>query len=306
MNIITSGYPYIDIDAYAAMVAYAELLNVRGIPSKAVSTAPFNESITPEIMSWKAPVETVYTPSSEDTFILVDISDPAFFEKFVNPARVTEVIDHHPSSGDYWHQKLGERAQIEFIGAAATLVYERWQAAKLVDKMSLVSARFLVAAILDNTLNFGAKVTSSRDHEAYDDLLKIADLSPGWTAQYFNDCQASILQDLATALTNDTKILSFKSFPKPIALGQLVVWDSRGIWKKYSVSIEKTLASQNRLWFLNLVNVSQKRSYFICQNPEVKQWLRQLLKIDFKDATAIAERLWLRKEIIKQDLEVSL
>lgn len=38
MKIVTSGSKYIDIDAYAGIIAYANLLNLNGISAKAVST----------------------------------------------------------------------------------------------------------------------------------------------------------------------------------------------------------------------------------------------------------------------------
>ena len=49
MKIVTSGSRYIDIDAYASCIAYANLLNLKGIEAKAVSTAKINESITPNL-----------------------------------------------------------------------------------------------------------------------------------------------------------------------------------------------------------------------------------------------------------------
>jgi inorganic pyrophosphatase/manganese-dependent inorganic pyrophosphatase len=45
MKIITSGASYLDIDAYACCIAYAELLNLQGIPARAVSSAKPNASV---------------------------------------------------------------------------------------------------------------------------------------------------------------------------------------------------------------------------------------------------------------------
>ena len=42
---------YIDIDAYAGIIAYANLLNLKGIQAKAVSTAKLNESITQTLLN---------------------------------------------------------------------------------------------------------------------------------------------------------------------------------------------------------------------------------------------------------------
>ena len=46
MIIVTSGARYIDIDAYASIIAYANLLNLKGKNAIAYSSSPLNESIT--------------------------------------------------------------------------------------------------------------------------------------------------------------------------------------------------------------------------------------------------------------------
>ena len=167
MKIVTSGAKYIDIDAYAGCVAYAELLQFKGEKALAVCTAPLNESVSDTVRSWNAPIKSVYEPSEDDEFILIDVSEPEQFEEIVNLEKVSEVLDHHPGLEQYWHEKIGDKAIIEFIGAACTLVYESWKSSDLLDKMSVTSARLLICGILDNTLNFGAKVTNPRDVEAY-------------------------------------------------------------------------------------------------------------------------------------------
>lgn len=303
MIIITSGYPYIDIDAYAGMVAYAELLNLQDIPAAAVSTAPLNESITSSVLSWNAPLETLYTSSRDDQFVLIDLSDPTFFEKFVVTEQISEIIDHHPGFESYWHKELGDKAQIETIGSVATIIFERWQATGLAHTISQLSARLLLTAIIENTLNFGAKVTHRRDKAAYAALLQLADLPEHWAAQYFTELQASIIADIPRTLANDTKTLEFKTFPGPLVVGQMVVWDGKTMLTEYQELIFETFASYNKPWFLNLVSVSEKKSYFICQNAATKAWLSDLLNLTFDGFKATADRLWLRKEIIKADLK---
>lgn len=71
--------------------------------------------------------------------------------------------------------------------------------------MSVTSAKLLICGILDNTLNFGAKVTTQRDTDAYNALLAQAELPENWTAQYVTECQDAILEDAVSAIHNDTK-----------------------------------------------------------------------------------------------------
>lgn len=302
MRIVTSGSAYIDIDGYAGAIAYAELLQAQGYKARAVSTAILNESICETVRSWQAPLHTGYKASKNDSYSLIDVSDPAYFDKIVALERVAEVIDHHPGYEELWQAQLGKDAQIEFIGAACTLVYERWKNAGLLSKMSVPSARLLICGILDNTLNFGAKVTTRRDVEAYDALCKQANLPKNWTAQYFTECQEAILQDVENAIKNDIKILSFKSFDQPICFGQLVVWDVGNVLNGHSKVLSKTLSNIKPDWFMNLICVGERKSYFVTSNSSVQAWLGKLLDVKFDGSIAIADRLWLRKEVIKQDL----
>jgi len=303
MKVVTNGYAYVDIDAYAGCIAYAELLQKQGFEAAAVSVAPLNESISRTVRSWGAPLQTQYEPSEDDTYILVDVSDPKFFEKFVAEDRVEEVIDHHPGFERYWQERLGKKATIEFIGAACTLVYERWRAAGLLNEMSRDSARLLVCGILDNTLNFGAKVTTQRDIDAYKALMKLSDLPDNWTAQYFSECQEAIFSEIVSAVRNDMKILEFRSYEKPMCVGQLVVWSGEEALADYQKVVSETLIAIKPDWMMNLVSVSEGKSYFVTDNKAVQNWLTELLEVTFEGSVAVADRLWLRKEIIKADIE---
>lgn len=302
MRIITSGSKYLDIDAYAGIIAYAELLQVQGHEAQAVSTAPLNESVSKTVRSWTAPLVTTYSSSDSDVFTLIDVSESEYFDTIVDIERVEGVIDHHPGFERYWQERIGDKATIEFIGAACTLVYECWQRAGLLDKMSVLSARLLVCGILDNTLNFGAEVTAQRDRDAYAALLVRAELPEDWPAQYFTECQEAILQDMATAIRNDKKILDFRTYSQQVCVGQLIVWDGKQVLGEHSGLIHDVLSQIKPNWFMNLISINEGRSYFFTDNSEMQQWLSDLLDIKFTDSVATADRLWLRKEIIKQDL----
>lgn len=302
MKVVTAGPSFLDIDAYACAIAYAELLHLKGEDAIAYSSAAPNESVTKTIRSWDASFLTDYTPSDKDTFILVDVSDPDYLDKAVSIDRVEEVIDHHVGFEDFWQNRIGDKTDIEFIGAACTQVYEKWLTADLVDSMSETSARLLISGILDNTLNFKAAVTTTRDTAAYEDLLRIARLPEDWTTQYFTECQESILDDIERALSLDTKMMKFNNIrTDTIAFGQLVVWSGEQVIGEYRSSIEATMAMRSDNWFVNVVSIDEGRSYFICSNGIVQEWAEKILDVSFTNNVSHAPRLWLRKEIFKQD-----
>lgn len=212
------------------------------------------------------------------------------------------MIDHHLGFEEYWQSRIGDKADIQFIGAACTRIYELWKEAGLLDEMSQLSAKLLVCGILDNTLNFRAHVTTDRDKAAYDDLLKRSGLPDDWPQRYFEECQAAILRDIGSALEKDLKIIQFRSFPEPLAVGQLAVWEGSEVLSQNAIAIQKVLEKLKPHWFMNLISIGENRSYFFSTDPQTKDWLAQLLSLNFTDSIASADRLWLRKEINKQDI----
>lgn len=297
MIIVTCGPVYLDIDAYGGCVAYAELLTLQGTPAQAVTTAVLNDSITPTIRGWQAPMNLSYQPKPEDKYIIVDTSDPAFFEPFATGDKVVGIIDHHTGFEKLWHDKLGDKAVIEFIGAACTLVYEQWVKAGLLDKMSPLSAKLLVAGILDNTLDFKAAITTGRDHEAYEALLPIAGLTADWRREYLSEVQKSIEADIVNALKNDTKRLPYPQLP-PI-IGQVAVLDASAFLQRERSKIQATLKAMNAEWAVNVISMDENKSYFLTDSKRAEDKLAKALKLTFHDGMAEADRVWLRKEILK-------
>jgi hypothetical protein len=303
MQIITAGYTYMDIDAYGGCAAYAELLNVLGTPARAVSIAQLNASISPLVRSWGIAVEQTYTPDPRDRYVLIDISEPAFFEKFVDTERVTEIIDHHLGFEQFWQDKIGKNAHIEFVGAACTLVYERWEAAGMLPHISSRSARLLMCGILDNTLNLGATITTSRDQAAYQALQAYADFDGGLAAEYFADCEAAILQDITQAMRDDYKpTVGYPSLDHTVGAWQLALWDANLALREHMPAITAQMAPRQPGYF-NLISLKEKCSYFICPDASLQLWLSKLLDVTFHDNIAKAPRMWLRKEIMKQAIE---
>jgi inorganic pyrophosphatase len=299
MYIVTSGTPYIDIDAYAGIVAYADLLKVQGISALSVSTSTANESVTRTILGWGDVIVKNYSPNQYDKFVVIDLSNPDSFDPIVDLKRVVQIIDHHPGYEKYWSSKIGEKAVIEPVGAACTQVFEQWQKANKLHEMSPLNAKLLMSGILDNTLNFGARITTKRDHYAYNSLLPISGLSDDWPAQYFNECQDAIESDLENAIKNDTK-KDMINLPKSV--GQLVVWNAKKILSTSKKEIENIMREDGDEWFINLISISEGRSILIAENPRVKNQIENLLKVEFNGSMAIADRLWLRKEIQKAAL----
>lgn len=300
MKIVTAGNRYIDIDAYAGCIAYAKLLNLKGIEAKAVSTAKINKSITPNLLKLNPRLEE-YERDDNDEFIIIDVSNKDYFDDIVVENKIIEVIDHHVGYEEYWQNKLGEKAKIEFIGAVATLIVELYEKEKMIEKMPKDIAYLLMAAILDNTLYFKAKVTTDRDKSAYKKLEMIVDNKENYAEKYFLECQLNIQKDLRTAIENDTKIEDINIL-LPRIFAQLTIWDKKNILDDKKI-IYDTLDNIGTDWMMNLICLKDGKSCIIASNFEVQRKLENLLNGRFQNDIMEMNNVWLRKEIIKKAIK---
>jgi DHH family putative phosphoesterase len=303
MKIVTTGTLFMDIDGYAGSIAYAELLNREEEDARAAVSSTLNASVTPTVSSWPADFQVGYESGLEDKFVLVDCSDYHALDAAVDVGRVVEVLDHHPGFESYWHERLSDKAHIEPVGAASTLVCEAWQDYGALDHISQTSARLLVCGILDNTLNFGAQITTQRDRAAYTELLKHANLPADWPAQYFSEVAMGILADVTTAVANDTKLVDFPGQEGPVAVGQLAIWDAERLVADHLPEIKAAVSRVNMRWFANIICISEGKSYIVCENPQLQKWLSGILGVQFTNNLAVASRPWLRKEMVRAALQ---
>ncbi|MBQ3184066.1 MAG: DHH family phosphoesterase [Clostridia bacterium] len=296
-TIITSGSTYLDIDAYACSIALAELLRLKGVDAVAYSDAPCNYSVCPSLVSEGQ--LTVSLPEeliNKAEYIIVDVSDPDYLKDNVPLANIVEVYDHHVGFEEYWASRIGEGARIEFIGAAATLIYREWKKAGLEDKMSEHTAELLVAAILDNTLNLTSSNTTAEDIEVFETLCKKAGIGEEWCDAYFSEVQKSVEADLKNALFNDLKRITDNKILPP-RMAQLCVWDAESIIKKLP-EIRLYFDGKDN-WLMNIIDIKHRCSYFVSDNSVCQAGLEDIFGIRFESGVARSPVPYLRKEIIK-------
>lgn len=304
MHIVTSGHPSLDIDGYGSCIALAELLRLQGEEAIAASRGRMNATIPPLVLEWKVDFKTMQKPVKDDIFTVVDVSDPNQLDPAVDASHIAEIIDHHPGFEAYWKEQ-GIQAQLEFVGAACTMVYERWRDAGLLPHMSTTSARLLVCGILDNTLNLKASITTQRDKTAYAQLLTQADLPNNWPQQYFRACQETALKDAAKAILNDLKVQEYPTLAYKVTVGQLALWDAQNFIHSDRETIAAILSQKDLPWFMNLIDLHTGKNVLMCEDADLKAWLAKTLNTVFEGDIATTDRMWLRKEIMKRSHEQS-
>lgn len=297
--IVTAGSLYTDIDACACSVAMCELLELKGERAATYFTAPCNYSVSKSLVS-KGQLQSELPEGfsvQASKYIIVDVSDPEYIKDRVPLDNVVEVYDHHTGFEKYWADRIGKNSHIEFIGAAATLIFREWKKADSVDKMTRSTARLLAAAILDNTLDLTSSNTTDEDMKAYKELCAIANIGDKWRAGYFSEVQKTVEADLKNALFNDIKIIRGSSVLPPY-LAQICVWNAERILNMLP-QIRVWFAERQGGWMINIIDISRHCSYFVCDDIEFQKKIESIFAVSFKNGAAISAVPYLRKEIIK-------
>jgi hypothetical protein len=235
---------------------------------------------------------------SEDNaeYMIVDVSDPEFLKKSVALDRIVEVYDHHVGFEDYWRARIGDGSHIEFIGAAATLIYREWKNAGLQNKMSCETALLLLAAILDNTLNLTSANTTEEDREVFFALCSHAGVGEEFRAFYFSEVQKSVEADLKNAILGDIKTIRDNKILPP-RMAQLCVWNADRILARLP-EIRGWFLQEP--WMMNIIDLHRKCSYFVCDDEKYQRLLSQCFGVLFVSGIVKVSTAYLRKEIIKK------
>ena len=296
LTIVTAGATYLDIDAYACMIATTELLRLQGVEAVAWSDAPCNYSVCPSLM--QEGLVCKEQPSGNAQYIIVDVSDPEYLAQSVQLEQIAAIFDHHVGFEDYWRDRIGHNAHIEFIGAAATLIYREWKKAGLQNRMAPETARLLTAAILDNTLNLSSANTTPEDITAFRELCSHGGVDAHWCAGYFSQVQAGMAADLRRALLNDTKRIHANPVLPP-KVAQLCVWDAEDILCR----LPEIRSWMDGTWMLNLIDIQNQCSWFVCDDSASQKKITHLFGVVFENGVARTDTPYLRKEIIKRTLD---
>jgi len=155
----------------------------------------------------------------------------------------------------------------------------------------------LVAAILDNTLNLKAKITTNRDIEAYKKLMKKIN-DDKYPSCYYEEIENTIKENVIVALQNETNIYKINQIiPKYFA--QLAVFDKKIVFDE----LDKIYFEFNKLkddYLINIICLSEGKSYIITTSNKVKEDMTNLFNKKFVEDVMDLEDIWLRKEIIRR------
>ncbi len=293
---------YTEIDGYASCLAYTELLNQRSKPARTYLAAEPNYSV-PNFLRIHELENFSLDFQPSDEAIILDISIPEVINQYFPDNQILELIDHHPGFESYWRERLGDKAIIEKIGAVATSIFEWWGECWDYARMSPSIARLLLAAILDNTLNFNATITTERDRVAANHLAKLANTTvANFATEYFSAVSQTITSNLKASIQNDHKPFHIPKLDLNIECAQLTLWDGK-VLKERADEIYHEMNNLNGNWLCSILSISDRRNYILTNNSKVAHYLTQVLSLRSSGDWFISNHLWLRKEIFTKLLE---
>jgi manganese-dependent inorganic pyrophosphatase len=295
-TLITS-YQTPDLDGTACMIAYAEYLVKSGEEVQPVVFGEPQREAQFVLQSFSIPVpisgEEILT--SHQHIKLVDASDTVGISKKIAPEQVTEIIDHREINEA--SAFINAKIQIELVGSAATLIAEKFYTQET--PISKEAAILLYSAIISNTVNFHATVTTDRDKKMADWLLKHCEIPDtyihdmfAFKSQIVKPVKEMFKDTLAVFTINEKKVISV----------QVEILDGEGFIQKNMPEIRTSLAAlkseyQGDFVYLTCIDVEKAENIFVVLDDETKKVFEQSLNVLFTENVGRKQGVLMRKTI---------
>lgn len=304
--ILITGYVNPDLDGVAGAIAYGEFLQKTGKNAVVgIVGEPHDEAkYILDRFGFEYP-QKIENADNFDEVVLVDASDLNGLEGKIAPEKVIEIIDHRKIHEADKFPKA--KAQIELVGAAATLVAEKFMRNKV--DISKTSATLLCSAIISNTLNFKGSVTTDRDKQATAWLNEIAKLPDDFWKDVFIAKSDLSGKKLAERIEGD--FAWFVMGDKKVGIAQIEMIGVKKLLNERSDEIIQTLTKiKNDMdlnyVFQNTIELEDAKNFFVAQDSDTQKLLEKVLSVQFVGVVAERPNLIMRKQIVpllKSELE---
>ncbi len=305
--ILVTCYVNPDLDGVAGAIAYGEFLQKTGKNSVVgIIGEPHDEAkYILDRFGFEYP-PMVENADNFDEVILVDASDLNGLEGKISAEKVIEIIDHRKVHEADKFPKA--KAQIELVGAAATLVAEKFMQSNV--DISKESATLVYGAIISNTLNFKGSVTTDRDKIAAEWLNKVAKLPEDFWKDLFIAKSDLSGGKLAERIEGD--FAWFVMGDKKVGIAQIEMIGAKKLVNERSGEIVQVLGKIKKemsldFIFQNTIELEDIKNFFVAQDSETQKLLEKVLKVQFAGVVAERPNLIMRKQIVpllKDELEL--
>lgn len=296
--VIVTSYKNPDLDGVACSIAYAEFLKNKEIQVvSCIFGVPHREAqfvLRKLKLSKVSNQEPIHKEDSQ--IILVDASDLRGIDNLIDPNQVVEIIDHRKENqADKFRFA---KKQIELVGSCATLIAEKFF--KEHKAPSKASAILLYSAIVSNTVNFQASVTTKSDSRMAKWLLNQIKLPKNYLKKMFL-AKSAIKGSLQQALESDFASFEFNS--KKLGVAQLEIINATGFIKRKFKQITNALvrlklSKKLDYIFLTIVDIDNSSNIFIVVDKQSERLLAKSLNVKFKDQMATKKGILMRKSLV--------
>jgi len=225
----------------------------------------------------------------------------------VNPEDVIEIIDHRKinEADKFPNAKL----QIELVGSAATLIVEKFISHKI--DITKEAASLLYSAIISNTINFNAGVTTDRDRKTADWLKNKFIMPENYINEMF-EYKSIIVGSIKEMIVGDFATFNFNN--KEIGIAQLEILNVTSFMQKNQIEIADVLLELKDkesldYIFISFVDLAEAFNLFFVIDESSLLLIENSLNIKFIDNLAKQNGILMRKQIsplIKKYLETQV
>lgn len=297
MKVVVTSYIEPDLDGYACSVGYAEFLNKTGTP--AVVRIFGTPHIEARYLIEKFGFEFVEDKNASlEKVILVDASELRNLNDFIKPEQIIEIIDHRKFNDAEAFKNA--KIQIELVGSAATLIAEKFHTNNI--DISVPAATMLYGAIVSNTLNFRAKVTTDRDRLMADWLNQKLGLTQEFVDEMFRAKSNMDGELLGPAIDADFAWFDFGGAGNRIGYAQLEMMDAKELVearKEEVLKILNELKSKEGMdhIFISFIDLGAGVNIFVTDDSRIQEILSKVLNVSFQDNVAFRPEFIMRKEV---------
>lgn len=298
MRKVVTTYINPDMDGISLMYAYTELLSKKGEKANYYFEGTMKKEAEIVLNKFNIKLDNIDKIEDDDEIVLVDTNYLQEISKSINKENIVEIIDHH-NREDWIDGRKNIKVQIECIGAAATLVAERFKNENI--EISRESAILLYYGIISNTMNLKIKLTSQKDIEIAKWLKQqTTEITDEITAQIFvekSQIGDSLREEMEVEFKDQFMTISW-------SMGQLEVANVETFLEKYEDDIREILqvvSKENEVEYIsvNCMDIINGFSVIVAKDEKTAKIISDAVGVNFTDLKAKANRLISRKEIVK-------
>lgn len=296
-KVLITAYYMPDLDGYACVAAYSEFLCSTGILASPGIFGEIQTEIKYVLNRFQIGQIEEYRGSLDLPIVLVDASDRNGLFPEIDPLKVVEIIDHRIDNDAEAFPSA--KVQIEKVGAAATLIAEKFRSAN--KDISEASATLLYSAIISNTLNFQANVTTERDRSAAVWLNQQLKLPQDYAWEMFSAKSDYSGPNLVKAM--NSSLGQYDLGDHKILIIQLEMVGGAELVKNRKneiLRLSKQLCTERLLsgYFMTISELRECKNIFLTDDKLMQTALENVFNIRFNKDIGVRPGLIMRKEIV--------